>query len=47
MDESLWGFRYSKRFGIVYVDFANDQHRIVKDSARFYPKVISANLVTD
>jgi beta-glucosidase/6-phospho-beta-glucosidase/beta-galactosidase len=30
-----WAQGYSKRFGIVYVDYAT-QRRIVKDSGRWY-----------
>ena len=33
---------YSKRFGIVHVDFAT-QERTPKDSARFYAKVVASN----
>ena len=34
-DNFEWAFGYSKRFGLVYVDYAN-QERIVKDSAIWY-----------
>ena len=34
-DNFEWAFGYGKRFGLVYVDYANQQ-RIVKDSARWY-----------
>ena len=42
LDNFEWGFGYSKRFGIVYVDYAT-QERIPKDSAFFYRDVIAAN----
>lgn len=42
MDNFEWAFGYSKRFGIVYVDYAT-QERIWKDSARWYQQVIAQN----
>jgi beta-glucosidase len=40
LDNFEWQCGYSKRFGIVYVDFAT-QRRIPKASAKFYTDVIS------
>ncbi|HYF91084.1 MAG TPA: GH1 family beta-glucosidase [Symbiobacteriaceae bacterium] len=42
MDNFEWAFGYSKRFGIVYVDYPT-QRRIPKDSARFWQQVILRN----
>lgn len=42
IDNFEWAFGYSKRFGIVYVDY-DTQKRILKDSAYFYKKVIEEN----
>jgi beta-glucosidase len=42
MDNYEWAFGYTKRFGIVYVDYAT-QRRIPKDSARFLSQVIAKN----
>jgi beta-glucosidase len=42
LDNLEWSLGYSKRFGIVHVDFAN-QKRTPKDSARFYSQVIASN----
>jgi beta-glucosidase len=42
MDNFEWAFGYTRRFGIVYVDYAS-QRRILKDSARFYRGVIHDN----
>jgi beta-glucosidase len=42
LDNMEWSLGYSKRFGIVHVDFAT-QKRTLKDSARFYSSVIAAN----
>jgi beta-glucosidase len=41
MDNFEWAFGYSKRFGIVRVDFST-RERMLKDSARWYRDVISA-----
>jgi beta-glucosidase len=40
LDNFEWSHGYSKRFGIVHVDFAS-QKRTPKDSARFYSSVIA------
>ncbi len=39
LDNFEWGYGYSKRFGIVRVDY-DTQERIVKDSARWYSDLI-------
>ena len=44
LDNFEWSYGYSKRFGIVYVDFAT-QKRILKDSARWFAQVAAANAV--
>jgi beta-glucosidase len=44
LDNFEWAFGYSKRFGIVHVDFATQQRRL-KDSARWYRDVITANAI--
>ena len=41
LDNFEWAHGYSKRFGIVHVDFAT-QRRTPKDSARFYAQVIAS-----
>jgi beta-glucosidase len=41
LDNFEWAAAYSKRFGIVHVDFETQQ-RTPKDSARFYSKVIAS-----
>jgi beta-glucosidase len=40
LDNFEWAYGYSKRFGIVHVDFAT-QRRTLKDSARWYAQVIA------
>jgi beta-glucosidase len=40
MDNFEWGYGYSKRFGIVYIDF-DTQERILKDSAKWYTTLIA------
>lgn len=42
LDNLEWSHGYSKRFGIVHVDFET-QTRTLKDSARFYASVIASN----
>ena len=42
LDNFEWSHGYSKRFGIVHVDFAT-QRRTPKASARFYAAVIRSN----
>lgn len=42
LDNFEWAEGYSRRFGMVYVDYRTC-HRIPKDSARWYAKVIESN----
>jgi len=44
LDNFEWSFGYSKRFGIVYVDYAT-QRRIVKASGRFFGEVARRNRI--
>ncbi|MBE3599774.1 MAG: beta-glucosidase [Limnochordaceae bacterium] len=46
MDNFEWAHGYSKRFGILYVDYPT-QRRIWKDSAYWYRRVIEANAVVE
>ncbi|MDF9816882.1 beta-glucosidase/6-phospho-beta-glucosidase/beta-galactosidase [Streptomyces sp. SPB162] len=41
LDNFEWAYGYSKRFGMIHVDFASQQ-RTLKDSARWYADVIRA-----
>ena len=41
-DNFEWSLGYSKRFGIVHVDFAT-QKRTPKDSAYLYAKIVATN----
>ena len=42
MDNFEWNLGYAQRFGLVYVDWKT-QKRIVKDSGRWFAKVIQSN----
>jgi beta-glucosidase len=42
LDNFEWGFGYSKRFGIVHVDYKTQQ-RTLKDSAHWNAAVVAAN----
>ena len=42
LDNFEWSYGFSKRFGIVHVDFKT-QKRIVKDSGEWYARVIAQN----
>ena len=46
LDNFEWAHGYTKRFGIVHVDYAT-QTRTLKDSAHWYRQVIAANAVQD
>ncbi len=46
LDNFEWARGYSKRFGLVHVDFET-QERIPKASAQWYARVIKANAVVD
>ncbi len=42
LDNYEWSYGYTKRFGIVHVDY-DSQVRTIKDSGRFYANVIRSN----
>ncbi|MEI7556393.1 GH1 family beta-glucosidase [Candidatus Chlorohelix sp.] len=44
MDNFEWAWGYTKRFGLVYVDY-DTQKRIVKDSGLLYKEIIALNSV--
>lgn len=47
MDNFEWAYGYSKRFGIIFVDYEDQQKRVLKDSARWYSQVIRNNGVLE
>ncbi|MDC7224770.1 MAG: GH1 family beta-glucosidase [Spirochaetales bacterium] len=44
MDNFEWAYGYSKRFGIIHIDYET-QKRTVKESGRYYSQVIKENRV--
>jgi len=44
LDNFEWGHGYSKRFGIIHVDYET-QKRTIKDSGEWYSRVIATNTV--
>jgi beta-glucosidase len=42
-DNFEWGFGFTKRFGVVYLDRENNLRRVVKDSGRFISGVYTNN----
>jgi len=42
MDNFEWAYGYTRRFGLVHVDYTTQQ-RTLKDSAHYYAEVIAAN----
>nr|4PTV_A Chain A, Glycoside hydrolase family 1 [Halothermothrix orenii H 168]4PTV_B Chain B, Glycoside hydrolase family 1 [Halothermothrix orenii H 168]4PTW_A Chain A, Glycoside hydrolase family 1 [Halothermothrix orenii H 168]4PTW_B Chain B, Glycoside hydrolase family 1 [Halothermothrix orenii H 168]4PTX_A Chain A, Glycoside hydrolase family 1 [Halothermothrix orenii H 168]4PTX_B Chain B, Glycoside hydrolase family 1 [Halothermothrix orenii H 168] len=45
MDNFEWAYGYSKRFGLIYVDYENGNRRFLKDSALWYREVIEKGQV--
>jgi beta-glucosidase len=45
LDNFEWAYGYTKRFGIVYVDYET-QERILKDSALWYSEVIGSRRIS-
>jgi beta-glucosidase len=45
LDNFEWAQGFTQRFGLVYVDYANKQKRIIKDSGHWYAKVAATNRV--
>ena len=42
LDNYEWSLGFSKRFGLVHVDYSTQQ-RTIKSSGRFYSSVIASN----
>jgi beta-glucosidase len=40
MDNFEWAWGYTRRFGLVYVDYADGRRRVPKDSAEWYADLI-------
>ena len=46
LDNFEWAYGYTKRFGIVRMDFET-QERTIKDSGHWYSRVIANNVVSE
>jgi beta-glucosidase len=46
LDNFEWSHGYTKRFGIIRVDYETQQ-RTIKDSGEWYSRVITANSVEE
>jgi beta-glucosidase len=46
LDNFEWAEGYLQRFGLVYVDFANGQRRLIKESGHWYANVAATNRVS-
>ena len=46
LDNFEWALGYSKRFGLIYVDYAT-QRRVIKDSGQWYAQVIARNGIAE
>ncbi len=46
LDNFEWAEGYSKRFGMIYVDYSTQQ-RILKQSAHFYRRVVTSNTLDE
>jgi beta-glucosidase len=44
LDNFEWGHGFTKRFGLIYVDF-DTQKRTIKDSGEWYRRVIASNSI--
>ena len=47
LDNFEWAEGYTQRFGIVHVDFDNEQKRTIKDSGHWYAKVAANNAIDE
>jgi len=45
-DNFEWGFGFTKRFGIVYIDYERGLRRVIKDSGHFFAGVCADNEFT-
>jgi beta-glucosidase len=46
LDNFEWAFGYSKRFGVIYVDYPT-QRRVIKDSGHWYARVIAQHGIAE
>jgi hypothetical protein len=40
MDNFEWAMGYTRRFGLIYVDYDNNQQRQLKESAKWYSRFL-------
>lgn len=47
VDNFEWADGYSVRFGMVYIDYKDNQKRYLKDSANWYSEYIKSHTVSE
>jgi beta-glucosidase len=41
LDNFEWAMGYTRRFGLIYVDYNNGQQRLLKDSAKWFSRFLA------
>lgn len=41
LDNFEWAMGYTRRFGLIYVDYNNSQQRLLKESAKWFSRFLT------